>query len=81
MIEVSQYRFTKFTWDRGVVGTDDNGRPLSYVELARDLVGYVKHMGFTHIELLPITEYPIRRIMGVSTCWDVCTDDPLWPAK
>ncbi len=31
---------------------------LSYDELADQLLGYVKDMGFTHIELLPITEHP-----------------------
>jgi 1,4-alpha-glucan branching enzyme len=31
---------------------------LSYDELAEQLLGYVKDMGFTHIELLPITEHP-----------------------
>lgn len=31
---------------------------LSYRELAHDLVDYVKEMGYTHIELLPISEHP-----------------------
>ena len=31
---------------------------LSYDELAEQLVGYVKDMGFTHIELLPVSEHP-----------------------
>ncbi|KPM30439.1 Glycogen branching enzyme [Croceitalea dokdonensis DOKDO 023] len=31
---------------------------LSYAELAEDLVAYVKKMGFTHIELMPIMEFP-----------------------
>jgi 1,4-alpha-glucan branching enzyme len=31
---------------------------LSYVELAEDLVSYVKQMGFTHVEFMPIMEYP-----------------------
>ncbi|NNE87657.1 MAG: 1,4-alpha-glucan branching protein GlgB [Silicimonas sp.] len=43
---------------------DDGGRPLSYKELARDLVSYVKDMGFTHIELLPISEFPFDGSWG-----------------
>ncbi len=35
-----------------------DGNYLSYTELACDLVEYMKKMDFTHIELLPITEYP-----------------------
>ena len=31
---------------------------LSYAELADDLIPYVRDLGFTHIELLPITEHP-----------------------
>ncbi|NCO64496.1 MAG: 1,4-alpha-glucan branching protein GlgB [Flavobacteriales bacterium] len=33
-------------------------RFLSYYELADDLVNYVKDMNFTHVELMPIMEYP-----------------------
>ena len=33
-------------------------RFLSYVELADDLVKYVKDMNFTHVELMPIMEFP-----------------------
>ncbi|GAB5527857.1 MAG: 1,4-alpha-glucan branching protein GlgB [Roseivirga sp.] len=36
----------------------ENGESLSYKELAKDLVKYVKEMGYTHIELLPVTEHP-----------------------
>lgn len=43
---------------------DDGGRPLSYKELANDLVAYVKYMGFTHIELLPISEFPFDGSWG-----------------
>ncbi|MDT0540882.1 1,4-alpha-glucan branching protein GlgB [Croceitalea sp. P059] len=31
---------------------------MSYIELADDLVSYVKQMGFTHVELMPVMEYP-----------------------
>jgi len=31
---------------------------LSYVDLADELVAYVKDMGFTHVEFMPIMEYP-----------------------
>ncbi|MEO9511744.1 MAG: 1,4-alpha-glucan branching protein GlgB [Flavobacteriaceae bacterium] len=31
---------------------------LSYVELADELVDYVNEMGFTHVEFMPIMEYP-----------------------
>ncbi|MFK7876696.1 MAG: 1,4-alpha-glucan branching protein GlgB [Paracoccaceae bacterium] len=43
---------------------DDQGRSLSYHELARDLIGYVKYMGFTHIELLPVSEFPFDGSWG-----------------
>ena len=36
----------------------DSSEFLSYDELATDLVGYVSDLGFTHIELLPISEHP-----------------------
>jgi 1,4-alpha-glucan branching enzyme len=37
---------------------DESARWLSYRELAVELVGYVKDLGFTHIELLPVLEHP-----------------------
>ncbi|OOY04971.1 1,4-alpha-glucan branching protein GlgB [Thioclava sp. F28-4] len=43
---------------------DEGGRPLSYHELAEKLVDYVCDMGFTHIELLPITEHPFDGSWG-----------------
>jgi len=36
----------------------EENRFLSYVELADQLVSYVKEMNFTHVELMPVMEYP-----------------------
>jgi 1,4-alpha-glucan branching enzyme len=37
---------------------EDANRSLNYDELAIDLVQYVKEMGFTHVELMPVMEHP-----------------------
>ena len=37
---------------------------LSYQDIARYLVPYVKEMGFTHVELLPVTEHPLDASWG-----------------
>ncbi len=39
-------------------------RPLTYRELAAQLADYVQQMGFTHIEFLPIMEYPFPGSWG-----------------
>jgi 1,4-alpha-glucan branching enzyme len=50
------------SWRRG-----DGNRMLSYRELAEQLVDYVREMGFTHIELLPVMEYPLDESWGYQT--------------
>ncbi len=40
---------------------------LSYRELAAKLVPYVQEMGYTHVELLPITEHPLNESWGYQT--------------
>lgn len=37
---------------------EDGNRSLNYAELAVELVDYVKKMGFTHVELMPVMEHP-----------------------
>ena len=50
------------SWQR-----DDSGHFLNYRELAHRLVEYAVHMGFTYIELLPITEHPLDASWGYQT--------------
>jgi 1,4-alpha-glucan branching enzyme len=49
------------SWRRNLA---ERGRYLTYRELAEQLIPYVKEMGFTHIEALPITEYPFDGSWG-----------------
>ena len=44
-----------------------NGHFLNYRELAAELVPYVKEMGYTHIELLPVSEHPLNESWGYQT--------------
>jgi len=43
---------------------DENGEWLSYRELAEQLVDYVKKVGYTHIELMPVSEHPFDGSWG-----------------
>ena len=43
---------------------EEGCRPLNYQELAPLLADYVKQMGFTHVEFLPVTEHPFYGSWG-----------------
>ena len=47
------------SWKRGPYNTF-----LNYRNIADELVHYVKDMGFTHIEIMPVTEYPLDESWG-----------------
>ncbi len=44
--------------------THEDSSWLTYSEMAKELVPYVKDMGYTHIELLPLSEYPLDDSWG-----------------
>ena len=46
---------------------EEEGRPLSYRELAEQLPDYVRQMGFTHVEFLPVMEHPFSGSWGYQT--------------
>ncbi|HTM49348.1 MAG TPA: 1,4-alpha-glucan branching protein GlgB [Bryobacteraceae bacterium] len=56
---VAAYEVHLGSWLRG-----PNHEPLSYRELAESLVCYVKRMGYTHIELMPMMEHPFAGSWG-----------------
>jgi hypothetical protein len=58
---VSVYEVHLGSWAR--VPEEDN-RYLSYLELADRLIPYLKEMGYTHIELLPVAEHPFDGSWG-----------------
>ena len=56
----SVYEVHLGSWKKHV----EENRFLSYFELADELVNYVKEMNFTHVELMPIMEYPYEPSWG-----------------
>jgi 1,4-alpha-glucan branching enzyme len=50
------------SWQR-----NDKGHFLTYRELAKTLVPHVAAMGYTHVELLPISEHPLNESWGYQT--------------
>ena len=56
---VSIYEVHVESWLRG-----PQGHSLSYREMAVQLVEYVRQMGYTHIELMPVMEYPFSGSWG-----------------
>jgi 1,4-alpha-glucan branching enzyme len=59
---ISVYEVHLGSWKR-----QDGWRWLTYRELAEQMIPYVKEMGYTHIELMPIAEHPFDGSWGYQT--------------
>jgi 1,4-alpha-glucan branching enzyme len=60
-VPISVYEVHLGSWRRNPA---EGSKFLSYRELAPDLVQYIKEMGFTHVELLPVMEHPFYGSWG-----------------
>lgn len=60
-VPISIYEVHLGSWRRKA---EEDNRPLNYRELAHELVEHVKECGFTHVELLPVTEHPFYGSWG-----------------
>jgi 1,4-alpha-glucan branching enzyme len=56
------YEIHAGSWQRG-----EHGQFLNFRQLAERLVPYAKEMGFTHIELMPVSEHPLDESWGYQT--------------
>lgn len=61
---ISIYEVHLGSWMRNV---EDGNKFLTYKELAPKLADYVKRMGFTHVEFLPVMEHPFYGSWGYQT--------------
>ncbi|MEJ2383580.1 MAG: 1,4-alpha-glucan branching protein GlgB [Xanthomonadales bacterium] len=59
---MSVYEVHAGSWRR-----NEDGTFMGYRRMAEELCAYVKHLGFTHIELLPIMEHPLDESWGYQT--------------
>jgi len=58
---IAVYEVHLGSWRRNL---EEGGRPLTYIELAHQLIPYVREMGYTHLELLPVAEHPFEGSWG-----------------
>ena len=69
---ISIYEVHLGSWMRA---PEEGDRYLTYRELAHNLVEYVRQMGYTHIELLPVTEHPYGGRSRCCAAWSAAVQD------
>ncbi len=62
---MSVYEVQLGSWKRRF---EEENRFLTYLEMADELVDYVVDMGYTHIEIMPISEFPFDGSWGYQVC-------------
>ncbi|MEY8337704.1 1,4-alpha-glucan branching protein GlgB [Lachnospiraceae bacterium 62-35] len=67
---MSIYEIHLGSWKRKELAVDEEGKEVigsefyNYREIAPDLASYVKEMGYTHVELMPVMEHPLDASWG-----------------
>ena len=69
---VNVYEVNLLSWKR-----HKDGSYYTFSELADDLVPYVKKMGYTHVEFMPVTEYPFDGSWGYQVTGYFCVTERL----
>lgn len=75
---ISVYQVHVASWRRK---PEENNRYLTYAELAEELVSYATWMGFTHVNLLPIADYPSDDPWGFRTTGPYAPTSRFGPAE
>ncbi|HRO08354.1 MAG TPA: 1,4-alpha-glucan branching protein GlgB [Saprospiraceae bacterium] len=57
-VSVYEMHFGSWKWNKYA------NRPLTYVEMSDELIPYLLEMGYTHVEFMPLTEYPYEPSWG-----------------
>lgn len=67
-MNIYEVHLGSFRTREGMTTKDNPSAYLNYREIAAQLIPYVKEMGYTHVELLPIMEHPYDGSWGYQIC-------------